>query len=163
MLTDQRACDIDNLYRYRHECMNRSKAKSVFRNYIKEKGLRNTSQRDAILDAFLSANKHITVEELFDVVKAKDPAMGYATIHRNLSLFCKSGIADEIKIGRQKARYEPKLGHEHHDHLICVKCGCFIEVNDDKIERLQQKLAEANDFVALKHKLEIYGFCKECR
>jgi Fur family ferric uptake transcriptional regulator len=139
------------------------KAKDIFRKYLKEKGLRNTTQREIILDAFFSADKHITAEELFNIIKRKNPEIGYATVHRNLSLLCECGLADEIKIGTKKARYEPKFGREHHDHLICIKCGRFIEVNDSKIERLQDKLAEANDFIPVRHRLEIYGICKECK
>lgn len=140
-----------------------NKAKETFRNYILEKGLRNSRQREAILDVFFSAEKHITVEELFNMMKKTVPEIGYATVHRNLSLLCECGLADEIKIGKQKARYEPKFGHEHHDHLICIKCGKFIEVNDTKIESLQDKLAAANDFIPVRHKLEIYGICNKCK
>lgn len=140
-----------------------NKAKDIFRNYIREKGLRNTRQREEILNAFLSSEKHITVEDLFSVIKVKNPEIGYATVHRNLSLLRECGLADEIKIGKQKARYEPKFGQKHHDHLICVKCGRFIEVYDTKIEKLQDKLAEANDFIPVRHKLEIYGICKQCK
>jgi Fur family ferric uptake transcriptional regulator len=143
--------------------MNLQKTKDIFRNYLQERGLRNTQQREVILDAFLLADKHITVEELFNMIKVKNPEIGYATVHRNLGLLCESGIADEIKIGNQKARYEPKLEREHHDHLICIKCGRFIEVNDSKIEKLQDKLAEANDFRPVRHKMEIYGYCGNCR
>lgn len=142
--------------------MTGTKAKDAFNGYIKSKGLRNTVQREQILDSFLSANRHITAEELYELVRARHPGIGYATVHRNLVLFCKSGVADEIKIGTQKTRYEAKVGHEHHDHLICMKCGRFIEVNDDKIEELQQKLAAANNFIPMRHKLEIYGTCREC-
>ena len=137
--------------------------KSIFSDFITKKGLRNTRQRGAILDAFLSANKHITAEDLFALVRKRYPGIGYATVHRNLKLMCECGLADEIKIGNKKARYEQKYGQEHHDHLICLKCGRFIEVNDEQIERLQEKLAEANDFVPQRHKLEIYGLCKKCR
>ena len=72
------------------------KAKDIFRDYLKEKGLRNTKQRDVILDAFFSADRHITVEGLFNIVKVKNPEIGYATVHRNLSLLCECGLADEI-------------------------------------------------------------------
>jgi len=140
-----------------------NKPKEIFRNYLIEKGLRSTVQREVILNAFLSSDKHITVEDLFTEIKKKNPEIGYATVHRNLSLLRECGLAEEIKIGKQKARYEPKFGHEHHDHLICLKCGRFIEVSDPKIERLQDKLAEANEFVPVRHKLEIYGICKECK
>lgn len=143
--------------------MGNNKAKEIFSSYIKDKGLRNTMQRQKILSTFLSAKRHITVEELFNIVKKKNPEIGYATVHRNLKLMCECGIAEEIKIGTNKARFEQKYGHEHHDHLICLKCGSFIEVNDDRIEKLQDKLAEVNDFIPQRHKLEIYGFCKKCR
>ena len=135
----------------------------IFSGYLKKKGLRNTKQRGEILDAFLLSDRHITVDDLYNILKKKDPEIGYATVHRNLKLMCECGLADEIKIGTKKTRYEQKYGHEHHDHLICLKCGRFIEVNDDRIERLQNKLAEANDFTPQRHKLEIYGLCKKCR
>jgi len=143
--------------------MIRTKAKDIFQDYIKEKDLHNSRQREAILDVFLSADKHITIEELVNLVKNKYPEIGYATVDRNLKLMVECGLADEIKIGKQKTRYEQKIGQEHHDHLVCIKCGRFIEVRDDKIEKLQDKLAAANDFIPVRHKLEIYGICRECR
>ncbi len=140
----------------------KSKSKERFVKYIEEKGLRHTKQRNAIVEAFLSAGRHITSDELFNIVKRKNPEIGTATVQRNLNLLCESGIAEEIKIGKQKTRYEQKYGSSHHDHLICIKCGRLIEVNDEKIERLQEKLTKAHGFIPIKHKLEIYGVCKDC-
>ncbi len=139
------------------------KFKNTFVKYIEEKGLRHTKQREAIVDAFFSAGRHITAEELFNAAKRRNPEIGYATVQRNLNLLCESGLAEEIKIGKQKTKYEQKLRGRHHDHLICVKCGRLIEVNDEKIEKLQDKLAKANDFIPIKHKLEIYGICGDCK
>lgn len=143
--------------------MSKIEAKETFSAYVKKKGLRATKQRDAIVDAFLSAGKHITIDDLYNSIRRSHPEIGYATVHRNLRLMCESGLAEEIKIGNKKARYEQKLGQEHHDHLICLRCGRFIEVNDEKIEKLQEKLAEANGFIPVRHKLEIYGICRNCR
>jgi Fur family ferric uptake transcriptional regulator len=141
----------------------KSEFRATFVKYIEDKGMRHTKQRETIVDAFFSAGRHITVEELFNAVKRKNPEIGYATVQRNLNLLCESGLAEEIKIGKQKTRYEQKYGSKHHDHLICVKCGRLIEVNDEKIEKLQDKLAKANDFIPIKHKLEIYGICGSCK
>ena len=143
--------------------MNKNEARDILFNYIKEKGLRYTRQREEILEAFLMAGKHITVEELYNILKKKKPGIGYATVHRNLRLMIECGLADEIKIGSDKTRFEQRYGQRHHDHLICVKCGRFTEVNDERIERLQDMLSRSNDFKPLKHKLEIYGLCKRCR
>jgi len=138
-------------------------AREIFIDCLKDRGLRYTSQREAILEAFLSAKKHITVEDLYSIVRKKNPHIGYATVHRNLKFLSECGIADEIKIGNNRARFELHYEREHHDHLICLKCGAFIEVHDEKIEMLQNKLAEANDFIPQRHKLEIYGICRNCR
>lgn len=143
--------------------MAKNRERDTFIKYLKKNGLRNTRQREDILNAFLAAKRHITVEELYNEVARKYPGIGYATVHRNMNLMRECGLADEIKIGMQKARFESPCGHGHHDHLICLKCGRFIEVNDEKIERLQANLAEANDFTPVRHKMEIYGYCNKCR
>lgn len=137
--------------------------KEIFVSYLKNKGLRYTPQREEILNAFLSANKHFTVDDLYYTLKKKSPHIGYATIHRNLKLLFECGLADGIKIGIQKTRYEQKYGHRHHDHLICINCEKLIEVNDEKIEELQDKLAREKNFQPIRHKLEIYGLCSKCR
>lgn len=138
-------------------------ARDVFIDCLKSRGLRYTSQREAILETFLSSMKHLTVEELYDIVKEKNMDIGYATVARNMKFLVECGIADEIKIGNKRTRFERHYGRQHHDHLICLKCGAFIEVHDSNFEMLQNKLAEANDFVPQRHKLEIYGICMECR
>lgn len=143
--------------------MGTAKAKDFFMSFLKDRGLRSTAQRKDIVDAFFSLGRHITVDELYAALKKKSPHIGYATVHRNLKLLCECGLADEIKVGSNKTRYESKYGHEHHDHLICLKCGRFIEVHDGRIEKLQDNLAEANNFLPQRHKLEIYGICKKCR
>jgi Fur family ferric uptake transcriptional regulator len=142
--------------------MDDNSAKDIFRDYISSKGLRHTKQRDEVLTALLSAEKHVTADDLFNEIRSRNDGIGYATVQRNLNLLRECGLAEEVKIGNQKARYEPKLGREHHDHLICVNCGKFIEVKDERLEKLQDKLAEAEGFKPLRHKLEIYGLCAKC-
>ena len=66
--------------------MGRNNAKDIFLNYIKEKGLRYTKQREAILEAFLASGKHITIDDLYNTVKKINQEIGYATVHRNLKL-----------------------------------------------------------------------------
>ena len=132
-------------------------------NYIKEKGLRNTTQREIILDAFLLSERHITVEDLYNIVRKKNPDIGYATVHRNLKLMSECGLADEIKVGNNRTRFEQKYGHGHHDHLICTSCGKIIEFKAPKIEELQNKVAAQYRFTIHHHKHELYGLCTGCK
>ncbi|MFC1666441.1 Fur family transcriptional regulator [Candidatus Omnitrophota bacterium] len=134
----------------------------IFINYLKEKGLKLTSQRQKILDFFLKIDRHLSVEDLYDIVKKKHPDIGQATIFRTMKLLCEAGIAKEVDLGGKRIRYEHKYGHKHHDHLICLKCGKFIEAVDSKIEKLQVELCKRVGFLSQRHKMEIFGTCKKC-
>lgn len=137
-------------------------SKIVFEWYLKDKGIRRSRQRDHILDVFLKNERHLTMAEIYDSVRKKYSNIGYATVYRAMKVICDSGLASEIEFGHGAARFEHKYGHEHHDHLICLKCGRFVEVVSSQIERLQKQLAEEHDFTPVKHKMQIFGFCKRC-
>jgi Fur family ferric uptake transcriptional regulator len=138
------------------------KEAEVLENYLREKNLKITGQRKLILDAFLRNEEHISAEELYDQLKKDYPGIGLATIYRTLKLLSECGLANEIHFSEGVTRYEHRFGHEHHDHLICLSCGKYIEVVDPEIEELQARLAKKNNFRILRHRMEIYGICQEC-
>jgi Fur family ferric uptake transcriptional regulator len=134
----------------------------ILEKYIEEKALRYTPQREEILKAFLSVERHLSAEELYGIVKKKSPGIGYVTVYRALKLFSEAGLCNEVDFGDGIARFEHLYGHEHHDHLICTRCGKYEEVLDPEIERLQEELAKERGFISLKHKLQIFGTCFKC-
>ena len=138
-------------------------ALQVFVDYLRKKHLKLTDQRNAILNIFLKTERHLSVDDLYDIVRKKDSSIGHATVFRTLKLLSEAGIAKEVNLGDGKTRYEHKYDHEHHDHLVCLECGKFIEAVDSKIERLQEKLCKRHGFVPQQHKMEIFGICKKCR
>ena len=130
--------------------------------FIRQKGLRYTPQREEILKTFLSVEKHLSTEELYRIVKKKDPNIGYVTVYRTMKLLEETGLCDEVDFGDGISRFEHRYGHGHHDHLVCVKCGSYTEVVKPKLEELQEKLAQAKHFTPLRHKLQIFGTCSKC-
>lgn len=141
----------------------KSSKKKLFREFIARKGLKTTRQRDTVLDCFLSSDHHMSTEDLYLKVRAKNPTIGFATVYRTLKLFAESGIAREIHFGDGQTRYEHVEEGEHHDHLICTRCGAVTEFENETIERLQAEVAEQFGFVVEKHRLELYGICPKCR
>lgn len=139
------------------------KINESFLDFMADRNLRKTVQRDEILTEVLNYKGHITAEDLYLRLKAKNSRIGFATVCRNLRLLSEAGILGEIKVGLDKTRYEIKLTKGHHDHLICIRCGELIEVFSREIERLQNDLAAQNEFKVIRHKLEIYGICKMCQ
>lgn len=135
---------------------------NILDEFIRQKGLRHTPQRAKILDIFLSTERHVSAEELYRLVKKRFHGIGYTTVYRTMKLLSECGLCGEIDFGDGILRFEHKYGHEHHDHLICTKCGKFIEVMKPEIEKLQDTLARQHRFTPIKHKLEIFGVCKKC-
>lgn len=135
---------------------------SVFRQYLRRCGLRNTPQRERIVDIFMREGGHLSAEELYERVRRQDTSLGQATIYRTLKLLCDAGLAREVRLEDSTTRYEPP-GESHHDHLVCERCGYMLEVCDPDIERLQLDLARRNNFVPTSHRMVLYGVCATCR
>jgi Fur family ferric uptake transcriptional regulator len=135
----------------------------VLENFIRSKNLRRSEQRQQILDVFLKTEKHLTAEDLYNIVKKKTPSIGYATIYRSLKLFSEAGLCRELHVADGITRYEHLYNHKHHDHLICTKCGKFVEIESPEIEALQEKIAKKKGFELIKHRLELYGLCSACK
>ncbi|MFO7578427.1 MAG: transcriptional repressor [Pelovirga sp.] len=133
-----------------------------FNNYLRSKGLKNTSQRMLILEAFLESRSHYSTEELYLALRKQHPRIGYATVHRTLKLFAECGLATELNFGDGQARFEPRHKEYHHDHLVCTRCGRIIEFVDPRIEQLQLEVAGKHAFTVENHRHELYGRCSSC-
>ena len=138
-------------------------AKDIFNQHLKDKGIRHSEQRRYIVDIFLKTERHLTTADLYELVRKKHRNIGYATVYRTMKLISSAGLAEEVNFGDGMVRFEHKYGHEHHDHLICLKCGRFIEAMKPEIEKLQQELSREHGFTPMSHKLQIFGVCKECK
>jgi len=132
-------------------------------NHVKEHGMKTSTQRNLVLEIMLRDKKHLTVEELYETVKAENPDIGIATVYRTVRLLCDANIARELPITQQVSRYEIISERDHHDHLICTSCGRFVEISSDQIEQEQIRIAKKHEFTLTDHSLVLYGICKDCR
>lgn len=137
---------------------------SEFREWLRDRGLKTTSQRDDIARVFFGTDRHVSVEELYGEVRGVNPRIGYATVYRTLRLLKEAGLAAERHFDDAEARYEQAAGdEEHHDHFICERCQRIVEFSNDEIEALQESIARKLGFVITRHRLELYGICRDCR
>ena len=138
-------------------------AKTRFDKFLAEKNLRYTKPRDYVVDAFLRTEKHVSTQELYDIVRKKHPEVGYATVSRTLKLVAKSEIGREVDFGDGIARFEHEYGHDHHDHLVCTGCGSFVEIYSKRLEKIQDELVKAHGYTQQTHRLNIFGLCPKCQ
>jgi len=138
-------------------------AKTVFRQHLKNKGLLHSKQREQILDVFLRTERHPTIDDLYELVRRKNPKIGLATVYRAMKVICDAGLAREVDFGDGIRRFEHKYQHQHHDHLVCLECGRVIEVLSPEIKKLQERLAKKYSFTSLRHRMQIFGICRKCK
>lgn len=142
--------------------MPRSEEIKKLEKYLAQKKLKQSEQRLSILDVFAGGDKHLTADEIYREVKKKHPGIGYATIYRTLKLLVAAGLCRVVQCETGICRYEYQAESRHHDHLICTKCGMFVEVVEPEIERLQDKLFKKHGFHPERHRMELYGVCRKC-
>jgi Fur family ferric uptake transcriptional regulator len=129
--------------------------------YLEDHNLKRTRQRDAILEVFLETTGHIASDDLYQKVRERHPGIGYTTVYRTMKVFCEAGLAAERTFEDGVTRYE--IPHEHHDHLVCVRCGRIVEFECSMIESAQDRIAGEYGFRLLRHRHELYGHCPDCR
>jgi len=134
----------------------------IFRNYLREKGLKFTPERQVILERIFSLHRHFDVDQLYEILRKEGEYISRATIYRILPLLVESDLIKEVFRCQGRANYEHTFGHEHHDHMLCIKCGKVIEFKEEKIEELQAAICKRYGFNPVEHRLSIRGYCKRC-
>jgi len=135
----------------------------VFSHYLKEKDLKLTAQRELILKTFLNHRGHVSAEELYQKAKEKQAHVGFATVYRTLKHMTQCGLARELDFGDGRIQYEPEFNRQHHDHMICTRCGTYIEFLNNQIEELQEQVSRKHGFKISFHRMQLYGLCQKCQ
>ena len=139
-----------------------------FKALLKSRGLKVTNQRLLILEVLAACpDRHLTAEEIYEIVKADCPEIGLATVYRTIQLLLELHLVDRINLDDGFVRYEigsateSESKHRHH-HLICNKCGKVLSFQDDLLEELEGKIMKTMGFWVVDHEVKLYGYCKEC-
>ena len=127
--------------------------------YLAAKSLKQTQQRRVIVEHFLRLNAHVDADELHRVIQDEGHDFGLATIYRTLNLLTEAGLVEQKSFQDGRNVFEVASPGEHHDHLICTKCGQVIEFEDPGIEALQEKIAVQFKMQLTSHRLDLFGLC----
>lgn len=131
------------------------------RDKLKLSGIKITPHKIEILDLF-AEHGHMDATQIVKLLDSKSIDISLATVYRILSSFEANQLIRKHNFGNDQAIYELNRDNEHHDHLICLRCGQVIEFVNQQIEDLQALIAEQNQFKVSNHTLNIYGLCQEC-
>ena len=138
----------------------RERVRQVFSDHLAVHGLRLTRQRTRILDFLLSAEKHVSLEDVYQALRRH--GLGRATVFRTLKMLEECKLVTHVTGPRGTSRFEVNLERPHHDHLICVQCSRIFEVRWPELEKIQLRACRQLGFEPAWHRHEIFGRCADC-
>jgi Fur family ferric uptake transcriptional regulator len=132
--------------------------------FFASKGIRLTSQREAIIEAAFGTNRHFTAEELLDMARERDASVSRATVYRTLPLLVESDLIKEMDFGKAYKFYDPNYAtHPNHNHLICVDCDKIVEFEDPIIEKRENEISRSLGFLPENKSVQIRATCQELK
>lgn len=132
-------------------------------NDLARSGLRTTKHRTQILAILEQSDKPLAAEQVFLELKNKDIAVNLSTVYRVLEALADKSLVLKLNIpGDSRTLFEyNRMVHRH--HLICLGCNKILAINRCPLGNYEQALEKETNYTISGHKLDIYGYCPECR
>jgi Fur family peroxide stress response transcriptional regulator len=128
---------------------------------LKERQLRITPQRIAILKILAGGNEHPTVERIYEQVKMDFPTTSLATVYKTVTLLKELNEVVQLGFPEGSSRYD---GNPYpHPHVICLKCKKIVDSNLSGLADVTDQLKKETGFKIINHRLDFFGICPGCQ
>lgn len=130
-----------------------------FEQFFKDRGIRLTEPRRELFAILNERDQPLTINELLKFSKIAERT----SVYRTLELFQKHGIVEVVQV-KYKQRFElAEPFKPHHHHLVCVRCGELLPLDQPKLEKIISRIAEGHHYQLTSHHVELQGLCKGCQ
>lgn len=127
---------------------------------LKERGLRITPQRLAIIDVLVEkGHLHPGARFIYKEAKKKSRTLSLSTTYATINEFSRYGIIKTLQFDRVENRCEGNL--DEHINLICERCGKIVDYKAP-ISLNLRGVAKKTGFIITNSRLEYYGYCRDC-
>lgn len=132
------------------------------KNRLRRNGLKNTKHRTEVLRILEHSTQPVTADCVYRELEAEGKAISLSTVYRNLELLVAKNIVLKMNVVEGgKSLFElNKMVHRH--YLICLGCHKMFPVDDCPLDDYERTLQEKTGFSVTGHRLEIYGYCRDC-
>ena len=127
---------------------------------LREKGLKVTSQRLAVIEALVKNRKlHPGASLIYKEARKKTKSVSLSTVYATLKEFSENGLIKSLEFDRMENRYDANLSE--HINLICKRCGAIIDYDlPTTVE--PRDIVKKSGFVVTEARMEYYGYCRDC-
>jgi Fur family ferric uptake transcriptional regulator len=128
---------------------------------LRKAGLKVTLPRVKIYRILERAGEgdHFSAEDIYKLLMEQGEDVGLATVYRVLTQFEAAGLVSRHHFEGGHSVFE-LARDEHHDHVVCVKCGCVREFSEPKVDEILDRVAQELGFSITDRTLYLYGVCK---
>jgi len=136
---------------------------SALTGRLRQQSCKITGPRAAILEILRRHPHPLTNKEIF--ASLPEGGCDLATIYRAMQLLEKLGMVKRFDFGDGAARFElvGEGDDGHHHHLVCTSCAEVVEIGECFPAEIENRIARANGFKAVTHRLEFFGLCPGCQ
>ena len=128
---------------------------------LRDHGLQVTAQRIGVLEA-VASHPHASTDDLIDVVRGKIGAISRQAVYDTLVVFVEKGIVRRIQPSGSVARYEDRVGDNHH-HLVCRGCGLMFDIDCAVGDTPCLTADDDHGFEIDEAEVVYWGRCPKCR
>lgn len=129
---------------------------------LKDRALRITPQRLAILRVLALSDGHPSVEQIYEKVRVDFPTTSLATVYKNIALLKGLGEALELGFTDGSNRYDGNRPYPH-PHLVCIRCKKIIDPDLSSLADVTAQLSKETGFRIVSHRLDFFGVCGACQ
>lgn len=123
--------------------------------------VRNTVQRQVVLEVLRSSSDHPTASVIHARARARLPRVGAATVYRALRVLVDTGVARELHVNDEPGvRYDANA--DYHDHLVCESCGAVADLSPP-VRVPRPAAPHAAGFEITHREVRFIGRCADCR
>ena len=149
--------------------LNIATIKDVLKQYLQDKGFRNTPERYTILEEIYNMEHHFNVDDLYLLMMQKKYHVSKATIYNTIEIFLDAGLFRKHQFGEKtqsSSSYEKSYFDKQHDHLVIYKSDTdkeieeIIEFCDPRIQGIKESIEKAFGVSIDTHSLYFYGHKK---
>ncbi|HET9416765.1 MAG TPA: Fur family transcriptional regulator [Candidatus Limnocylindria bacterium] len=128
---------------------------------LRDAGERVTRQRLQVADALAAEARQVTAGELWQRMRRGDRRIGRATVFRTLEALVTAGVARRLELDGHVYGYVA-CRPEHHHHLACDRCGQVVEIGEQYIRPVADRVAADLGFTIDDGRIDFYGLCADC-